>query len=114
MLQPSDSNRARKFAELNVPEILQFLRRHKGKERYVPKWLDEESNLDKIKGLSDILRQWMTIKAPYQVQNTIADMLSGNFTPKYVDESEVETTIENKFRLENFDLVVWEYVTNKL
>lgn len=114
MLQPSDSNRARKFAELNVPEILQFLRRHKGKERYVPKWLDEESNPDKIKGLSDILRQWMTIKAPYQVQNTIADMLSGNFTPKYVDESEVETTIENKFRLENFDLVVWEYVTNKL
>lgn len=114
MLQPADKALAPQFVELNVGEILSFLRRHKNSSRYVPKWLDEESDPDKIRQLSQILCEWMRLKAPHQTQNTMLEMMSSNFTPKFVDQKEADTTIENKFKIENFDLIVWEYVTKKL
>lgn len=110
MCQPVDTHLPAIYQELNRAEILEFLRTNKNQERYVPDWI-ESNDSERISKLSEILKEWMKMKAPKQAVSNIKNMLRSKKVetkPKISSE-----TVENKFKLENFDLIVWEYVTNK-
>ena len=108
MCQPVDTHLPATYQELNRAEILEFLRTNKSQERYVPDWI-ESNDSERISKLSGILKEWMKMKAPKQAVSNIKNMLRSKKVetkPKISSE-----TVENKFKLENFDLIVWEYVT---
>ena len=108
MCQPVDTHLPATYQELNRAEILEFLRTNKNQERYVPDWI-ESNDSERISKLSEILKEWMKMKAPKQAVSNIKNMLRSKKVetkPKISSE-----TVENKFKLENFDLIVWEYVT---
>lgn len=108
MCQPVDTHLPATYQELNRAEILEFLRANKNQERYVPDWIESNDN-ERISKLSGILMEWMKMKAPKQAVSNIKNMLRSKKVetkPKISSE-----TVENKFKLENFDLIVWEYVT---
>lgn len=108
MCQPVDTHLPATYQELNRAEILEFLRTNKNQERYVPDWIESNDN-ERISKLSGILKEWMKMKAPKQAVSNIKNMLRSKKVetkPKISSE-----TVENKFKLENFDLIVWEYVT---
>ena len=108
MCQPVDTHLPATYQELNRAEILEFLRTNKNQERYVPDWI-ESNDSERISKLSGILKEWMKMKAPKQAVSNIKNMLRSKKVetkPKISSE-----TVENKFKLENFDLIVWEYVT---
>lgn len=108
MCQPVDTHLPATYQELNRAEILEFLRTNKNQKRYVPDWIESNDN-ERISKLSGILKEWMKMKAPKQAVSNIKNMLRSKKVetkPKMSSE-----TVENKFKLENFDLIVWEYVT---
>lgn len=108
MCQPVDTHLPATYQELNRAEILEFLRANKNQERYVPDWIESNDN-ERISKLSGILKEWMKMKAPKQAVSNIKNMLRSKKVetkPKISSE-----TVENKFKLEKFDLIVWEYVT---
>ena len=108
MCQPVDTHLPATYQELNRAEILEFLRTSKNQKRYVPDWIESNDN-ERIGKLSGILKEWMKMKAPKQAVSNIKNMLRSKKVetkPKISSE-----TVENKFKLENFDLIVWEYVT---
>lgn len=108
MCQPVDTHLPATYQELNRAEILEFLRSSKNKERYVPDWIESNDN-ERISKLSEILTEWMKMKAPKQAVSNIKNMLrSKKVETKPKISSEM---VEHKFKLENFDLIVWEYVT---
>lgn len=108
MCQPVDTHLPATYQKLNRAEILEFLRTNKNQERYVPDWIESNDN-ERISKLSGILKEWMKMKAPKQAVSNIKNMLRSKKVetkPKISSE-----TVENKFKLEYFDLIVWEYVT---
>lgn len=108
MCQPVDTHLPAKYQELNRAEILEFLRTNKKQERFVPEWI-ESNDKERINKLSAVLKEWMRMKAPQQAVSSIKDMLrSKKVADKLKPSSE---TVEEKFKLENFDLIVWEYIT---
>lgn len=108
MCQPVDTHLPATYQELNRAEILEFLRSSKNKERYVPDWIESNDN-ERISKLSEILTEWMKMKAPKQAVSNIKNMLrSKKVETKPKISSEM---VKHKFKLENFDLIVWEYVT---
>lgn len=112
MCQPVDKNISESptFHELNRAEVLELLRRHKNKERFVPDWIDETHDTEKLQRLSGILQEWMKLKAPKQAVVNIKNLL-GSKNLKTQKNSAPNETTENHFKLENFDLIAWEYVT---
>lgn len=108
MCQPVDPNLPADYVELNRADILRFLRENKNKERFVPTWITDQDE-ERIKRLSEILREWMIYKAPKQV---IADRKNrfkakGNANKKGANDQ----SQDQKFQLENFDLIAWDYVS---
>lgn len=63
MCQPVDTHLPATYQELNRAEILEFLRTNKSQERYVPDWI-ESNDSERISKLSEILKEWMKMKAP--------------------------------------------------
>lgn len=108
MCQPVDTHLPATYQELNRAEILEFLRANKNNERYVPEWI-EANDSERISKLSAILKEWMKMKAPKQAVSTIKDLLHSKKVS--IKKTEGSETVEEKFKLENFDLIVWEYVT---
>lgn len=108
MCQPVDTHLPATYQELNRAEILEFLRANKDNERYVPEWI-EANDSERISKLSAILKEWMKMKAPKQAVSTIKDLLHSKKVS--IKKTEGSETVEEKFKLENFDLIVWEYVT---
>lgn len=109
MCQPMDSNLPGAHVELNRAEVLELLRVNKLRERYVPEWL-ETGNKERVERLSQVLKDWMRMKAPKQASAAILDIarMPKGGTRKKIAENQL---VEEKFRLENFDLIVWEYVS---
>ena len=108
MCQPVNPNLPAGYQELNRAEVLEFLRKNKNKERFVPEWI-EVNNSEKLSKLSGILQSWMEIKAPQVAIKSIKDKLKR----KNITSGEAKKPLqEEKFQLQNFDLIVWEYVTN--
>lgn len=98
------------FHELNRAEVLELLRLHKNAERTVPEWIDSGHDAEKITRLSAILQEWMKLKAPEQAVTNIKNLLGAKDLKAQRKQGGGET-VEEHFRLDNFDLIVWEYVT---
>ena len=116
MCQPMDTHLPATYQELNRAEILEFLRTNKNQERYVPDWI-ESNDSERISKLSGILKEWMKSKVPQQATSIILDIAKSHkagglfANPKKKDEK--GKLLEEKFKIENFDLIVWEYVSKK-
>lgn len=111
MCQPVDEQDAATFQEVNKADVLEFLRQNKKNDRFMPSWLTEKDE-ERVGRLSEVLKQWMRQKAPQQATKNIKDKLKRRniSTPTENRNSQLQ---EEKFRIENFDLIVWEYVTAK-
>ena len=108
MCQPADKSQAPSFTEMNRAEILDFLRKNKLKDRFMPDWIETHQN-ERIAKLQTIVQQWMEEKVPQQATIDILQIArshKGNPTP-----SRSGQRIEEKFKKENFDLIAWEYIS---
>lgn len=110
MLQPENADP--EWKEVNKAEVLEFLRKNKNAERNVPQWITG-NDTDRISRLSDVLKQWMQTKAPAVAVQKSKDRLKRKHAkPDVAIEANAKAQLlEEKFKLENFDLIVWEYVT---
>ena len=110
MCQPVDTNLPTSYKELNRAEILEFLRQNKKQDRFVPEWI-ETNDSERLSKLTEILQNWMTQKVPQQATNAILDIARSRkgITKPTAKEKDAKL-LEEKFKLENFDLIVWEYV----
>ena len=108
MCQPVDTHLPATYQELNRAEVLEFLRQNKRQERFVPNWIETCDN-ERLTRLTDILQTWMKMKAPQQaiVERKNRFHAVGNASKK----SAREESLDKKFQMENFDLIVWEYVS---
>lgn len=116
MCQPVNTHLPATYQELNRAEILEFLRTNKNQKRYVPDWIESNDN-ERISKLSGILKEWMKSKVPQQATSIILDIAKSHkagglfANPKKKDTK--GKLLEEKFKIENFDLIVWEYVSKK-
>ncbi len=110
MCQPVDDDA--EYREINKADVLEFLRQNKMNPRYMPSWILEKDE-ERIERLSGVLKQWMKQKAPEQAVKNIKDKLKRKniSTPT---ENRNKQLQEEKFRIENFDLIVWEYVSKSM
>ena len=111
MCQPVDTNLPATYQELNRAEILEFLRQNKKQDRFVPDWIENNDN-ERLSKLTEILQTWMKAKVPQQATAAILDIArsrKGVLKPT-VKEKDAKL-LEEKFKLENFDLIVWEYIS---
>ena len=108
MCQPVDTHLPATYQELNRAEVLEFLRQNKRQERYVPEWI-ETTDSERLSRLTEILQTWMQMKAPQQaiVERKNRFHSKGGEQKKSADEA----SLDKKFQMENFDLIVWEYVS---
>ena len=106
--QPVDSKKQTLAKELNQAEILEFLHQNKTKERSVPSWI-ESADKEKIARLSHILQNWLSKQ--YQGEG-IAMIKSIRSSSKPMKERLSKTeNLDQKFQMENFDLIAWEYIS---
>lgn len=110
MCQPVDTNLPTTYKELNRAEILEFLRQNKNQDRFVPDWI-ETNDKEKLGKLTEIIQKWMETKVPQQATEAILDIArSRKGVAKPTAKDKEAKLLEEKFKLENFDLIVWEYV----
>lgn len=107
MCQPVDADP--QWKEINKAEVLEFLRKNKTADRYVPRWITDNDN-NRVARLSGVLKQWMRTKAPAVAVQTSKDRLRRKRVSTPTPDKK-QQLIEEKFQLQNFDLIVWEYVT---
>ena len=111
MCQPADPHISATYQNLNRAEVLEFLRKNKSQERFVPEWI-EANNKERLQKLSNIIQQWMEAKVPQQATAAILQIAKSRKTTHKLTRQEKDTQLlEDKFKKENFDLIVWEYVS---
>lgn len=111
MCQPVDTHQPATYQELNRAEILELLRQNKRQERFVPEWI-ETNNSERLSKLTDILQTWMNNKIPQQATSAILQLAQARRSvAKPTAKEKNAQLLEEKFKLENFDLIVWEYVS---
>ena len=98
------------WKEINKADVLEFLRKNKNAECRVPNWI-YENDAERVNRLSDVLKQWMREKAPRQAVSNIKDKLKRKTISTPASDKK-QQLLEEKFQLQNFDLIVWEYVTS--
>ena len=108
MCQPVDSEKPAEIEELNKAKVLEFLRKHKKQERFVPEWI-ETANPERIEKLKTTLQEWMKNQAPQQAIAERKDRFHSKGTANKKNASDI--SLDKKFQMENFDLIVWEYVS---
>ncbi len=107
MCQPVDDIPG--WQEVNKADVLEFLRKNKDAARNVPQWITDDGN-QRVQRLSQVLKQWMLAKAPTQAIASIKGMLKRKKINTPAPQRN-QQLLEDKFKIENFDLIVWEYVT---
>ncbi|MCI6494562.1 MAG: SNF2-related protein [Bacteroidales bacterium] len=110
MCQPVDKSKPAIYREMNRAEILEFLRQNKSAERYVPQWI-ESGNSDRLARLAAIMQDWMNSQLPQEKISSAVALLKSNKLTKKPATSSKGSLLDDKFKLENFDLIVWEYIT---
>ncbi len=108
MCQPVNTQLPSTYQELNRADVLEFLRRNKRQERFVPEWIETNDN-ERLSKLTDILQTWMCMKAPQQAVVERKNRFHAKGTTD--KKSSSEESLNKKFQMENFDLIVWEYIT---
>lgn len=125
MCQPTDSRIAATKTEMNRAEVLELLRTNKNMERFVPEWiegkasygneksmLEHDDRSEKLERLSSILRSWMESHVPQAATSFILDIASSRKGMKKDNSFASDgMCLEDKFKLENFDLITWEYIS---
>ena len=109
MCQPADKSQAPTFTEMNRAEILDFLRKNRMQNRYLPEWIDKPQN-ERIAKLQAIVQQWMNEKVPQQATNAILQIAQSRRGINLAAKQD-GVRLEEKFKRENFDLIAWEYVS---
>ena len=105
--QPVDADPM--FQEVNKADVLEFLRQNKKADRLVPGWITD-NDTERVTRLSAVLKDWMRTHVPQQAISNIKDKLKRkNISTPAADRK--QQLLEEKFQLQNFDLIVWEYVT---
>lgn len=110
MCQPVDGQKPATYKELNRAEVLELLRQNKNQERFVPDWIDNY-NAERIQKLSSVVKQWMETQVPQQTAATILQIAQSRRGAKVNAQDKKVQLLEDKFKKENFDLIVWEYVS---
>ncbi len=108
MCQPVDTNIPSTYQELNRAEVLEFLRQNKKQDRFIPEWIDTADN-DRLNHLTEILQTWMKMKAPQQAIVERKDRFHSKGSEQKKAANDI--SLDRKFQIENFDLIVWEYVS---
>ena len=108
MCQPADKSQAPTFTEMNRAEILEFLRKNRLQNRYLPDWIDKPQK-ERIAKLQAIVQEWMEEKVPQQATNAILQIAQSRRGINLAAKQD-GVRLEDKFRRENFDLIAWEYV----
>ena len=109
MCQPIDSSKPVSHKGLNQAEILDFLRRNKKVGRYIPEWV-ESNNRDKFDRLSQILKDWMQAQLNIEV---VAEAKDIRRLLSQIKAGVSHISLDEKFQLEKFDLILWEYISTK-
>lgn len=109
MCQPADKSQAPTFTEMNRAEVLDFLRKNKLQNRYLPEWIETPQN-ERIAKLQAIVQQWMEEKVPQQATNAILQIAQSRKALNLAAKQD-GVRVEDKFKRENFDLIAWEYVS---
>ena len=105
---PANSDTPVGLKEFNKAEILELLRRNKTKDRFVPEWIESETP-ERISRLSEILKSWTMAQFKEEGQDLLDDLFA---TQKTVAEKPSLTAkLSQKFKLENFDLIAWDYIS---
>ncbi len=103
VLHPVDKSSKTSIEEINVAETMDFLRRHKRQETFLPECI-ATPNKERVDKLSAILKDWMQAR---MVKEGNALVLN----PLDFIKSNPTMSLDEKFKFENFDLIVWEYVS---
>lgn len=98
------------FQEINKADVLEFLRQNKKADRLVPDWITNNDS-ERIEKLSSVLKQWMDLHVPQQGIRSIGNLLQSRQINRPANRN--QQLLEDKFKIENFDLIVWEYVTRE-
>lgn len=93
----------------NNQEILSLLRNHKLQERYVPKDIDK-GDKEVLSKLANAVETWIDSQVTSTAVNQIQDLFTGDSTPKKYSPDQKK--IEEKFKIENFDLINWFVISN--
>ena len=111
MLQPADKSQAPQFTEMNRAEILDFLRKNRKQDRFIPDWIERPQN-ERLQKLQGIVQQWMEEKVPQQATNAILQIAQSRKGINLAKKADIGgVRLEDKFKRENFDLIAWEYIT---
>ena len=108
MCQPVDTALPATYEELNRAEVLEFLRKNKRQERYVPAWIEKPDN-ERLRKLQEIVQAWMKMKAPQQAITN----RKNRFHSKGTEDKKTaqDESLDKHFQMQNFDLIVWEYIS---
>jgi hypothetical protein len=107
VLQPVDS--IPQWCEVNKADVLHFLQQNKTANRYVPNWITD-NDIERVTRLSVALKEWMRAKAPQQVMSIVNDVMGGKSLNQFFSTKK-SSLVEDKFQIQNFDLIVWEYIS---
>lgn len=103
--QPIDADP--EWKEVNKADVLEFLRKNKSAARSVPQWI-VENDTERVNRLSDVLKQWMNEKME---EVSYAIMRNPSKYLKAANEGNATQPLNDRYKIENFDLIVWEYVS---
>lgn len=106
MCQPVDADPT--FEEINKAEVLEFLRQNKNADRFVPEWIIDNDQ-ERVIRLSNVLKSWMQQNAKQEGRSIINDFFSSRKTVE--QQPRLSVNVDEKFKIENFDLIVWEYIS---
>ncbi|PSJ71970.1 helicase [Sphingobacteriales bacterium UPWRP_1] len=105
----ADDNKTQQPVTLhNNHDILDFLRLHKHVPRYVPP-LIEQADPQTIQQLTNAFQQWLKQQIGEIATNTVKDLFSGAAKPN--TSSPEQQKLEDKFQLQNFDLITWFFIS---
>ena len=105
IMHPVDKNAQSSIEEINIAETLEFLRNNKGQETFLPEWI-ATPNKERVDKLSTILKDWMQSRMMKE-----ARAIMQNPYEFITNRSSIQ--LNDKFKFENFDLIVWEYLSKE-
>lgn len=110
VLRPVEDSREEKaIKEYNKQEILSLLRTKLNIGRFVPSAIDK-AEPEAINKLHAIMQRWLDEKAPKAATEDVIDLFGG-VVKKNKDSQ--KKLVEDNFKPENFELLVWEYISKK-
>ena len=106
MCQPVDAKAKTSLEEINMAQVLDFLRKNKQQETKLPEWIEKPCQ-EKLEILTGIIKTWMAKQVPAAAADVLDGFALGNVA------TQDGKLLEDKFKVENFDLIAWEYVSRK-